>query len=64
MKSVTLTFVGDRSDEVAKKFYTWVVDGGLEDQIIDTLSEDGIAVTGIIDHDNSQLSIAIGSKLE
>ncbi len=31
VKKVTLTFVGFNSDEVAQRFYTWAVDGGLED---------------------------------
>lgn len=64
MKSVTLTFIGDHSDEIAQKFYTWVVDGGLEDQIIDTLSGDGVAVSGIVDFNNEQLSVAISSSFD
>lgn len=62
MKKVTLTFVGDHSDEVAQKFYTWVIDGGLEDSIIDNLSTPEIAVEGITDFNNETLDIAIGSK--
>lgn len=62
MKKVTLTFVGFRSDEIAEKFYTWVVDGGLEDSIIDTLSDDEVSVEGITDFNNSTLDVAIESK--
>ena len=62
MKKVTLTFVGFQSDEVAQAFYTWVVDGGLEDGIIDTLSNSKVEVEGITDFNNESLDIAIGSK--
>jgi hypothetical protein len=62
MKSVTITFLGHRSDEVAERFFTWVVDGGLEDSIIDTLSNDEVDVQGIIDINNDALSIAIVSS--
>ena len=61
MKKVTLTFVGFNSDEAAQRFYTWAVDGGLEDGIIDTLSHDGIAISGIKDFNNDTLDIAIES---
>lgn len=61
MKNVTLTFVGDASDKIAQKFYTWVVDGGLEDTIIETLSSEEIEVNGIKDSNNDSLSIAIES---
>jgi hypothetical protein len=61
MKSVTITFLGHRSDDVAERFYTWVVDGGLEDSIIDTLSNDGVEVQGILDINNDSLSLAIVS---
>lgn len=62
MRNVTLTFVGFKSDEVARRFYTWIVDGGLEDGIIDTLSSDDIRVTGIKDFNNNSLDIAIHSE--
>lgn len=62
MKKVTLTFVGMNSDEIAQKFYTWVVDGGLEDSIIDTLSDESTEVEGISDFNNETLDIAISSK--
>ena len=62
MKTVTLTFVGQQSDELAQRFYTWVVDGGLEDQIIDTLSTPEVRVSGVVDLDTERLAIAIGSQ--
>jgi|GEM_PF-856587 len=61
MRNVTITFIGHRSDEVAERFYTWVVDGGLEDSIIDNLSDKEIEVQGILDISNDSLSIAIVS---
>lgn len=61
MKTVSITFLGHHSDEVARKFYDWVVDGGLEDSIIDTLSDDSVEVDGIVDIDTGTLSIAIES---
>ena len=62
MKKVTFTFVGFSSDEVAQKFYTWVIDGGLEDSIIDTLSDDDVKIEGISDFNNDLLEIAIFSN--
>jgi hypothetical protein len=44
MKTMNLLFIGDGSTEVAQRFYHWVVDGGLEDSIIGTLSGEGIEV--------------------
>ena len=41
MKKVTFEFVGQDAEEMAQKFYTWFVDGGLEDQVVDTLSDMG-----------------------
>lgn len=62
MKKVTLTFVGFQSDKVAQSFYNWIVDGGLEDGIIDELSNSEIEVEGISDFNNETLDIAISSK--
>jgi len=61
-KSVKLKFDGYKSDVVAQKFYTWVVDGGLEDGIIDNLSDDDISVEGITNIDNEILEITVTSK--
>ena len=38
MKTVQITFAGPKSDAMAKKFFSYLVDGGLEDQLIDVLS--------------------------
>lgn len=62
MKQVTLTFVGFRSDEVAQKFYSWLIDGGLEDGLIDELSTDEIRVEGIKDWNNDTLQLAVLSN--
>lgn len=42
MKSVTLKFAGLKSADTARRFYTYLVDGGLEDHLIDTLSSDDL----------------------
>lgn len=60
MKKVTLTFVGQDSDIMAQKFYTWFVDGGLEDQVIDTLSEMGPSNVDLIEIDNESLDLIMG----
>ena len=38
MKTVQITFAGPKSDAMAKKFFSYLVDGGLEDQLIEQLS--------------------------
>ncbi len=66
MRKVTITFVGDGSDDVAQAFYTYFVDGGLEDQVIDTLNDNtaaNIDVEGIMDINNETLDIAIKSSM-
>lgn len=64
MKKVTFTFVGNGSDQTADKFYSWVVDGGLEDYIVDTLTDltdEEIEVDGISDFNNETYDISIRS---
>jgi len=61
MKKVTLTFIGDRSEFVAQQFYSWMVDGGLEEIIIDGLSDESVEVDGIIDYDSDNLEVALVS---
>lgn len=39
MKTVQITFAGPKSDAMAKKFFSYLVDGGLEDHLIQALSE-------------------------
>lgn len=39
MRNVTFTFVGQDSGKMAQQFYTWFIDGGLEDKIEETLSQ-------------------------
>lgn len=56
MKTVSITFAGPKSDVLAKRFYTYMVDGGLEDQVIEALSGNG-ATLEISDCDNEDLAI-------
>lgn len=60
MKKVTFTFAGQDSDKMAQQFYTWFVDGGLEDQVVDTLSEMGPSEVEVIEIDNASLEIVLG----
>jgi len=60
MKKVTFTFVGQDSDSMAQQFYTWFVDGGLEDQIVDTLSEMGPSNVELIEINNDSLDLVMG----
>lgn len=60
MKKVTFTFVGQDSDIMAKKFYTWYVDGGLEDRVIDTLSDMGPSNVETIEINNDSLDLIMG----
>lgn len=60
MKKVTFTFVGQDSEIMAEKFYTWYVDGGLEDLVVDTLSENAPANVETVEIDNNNLEIVLG----
>jgi hypothetical protein len=65
MRNVTITFVGDGSDEVAQAFYTYFVDGGLEDTVTEVLTDntpDNIEVDGLFDLNNDTLQIAVSSR--
>ena len=42
--TVSLNFTGLKSGEMAKRFYSYLVDGGLEDHLIDTLSREGVTL--------------------
>lgn len=66
MKNVTFTFKGQEAEKMAQQFYTWFVDGGLEDQIVDTLSEEGPSNVEVIEIDNDELNIVLecSSKTE
>lgn len=56
-KSVTLVFNGVKSGDMAKKFFTYLVDGGLEDILIENLSGQGITL-GISGCDKKKLSVS------
>ncbi|MDF2154649.1 hypothetical protein [Vibrio sp. CAU 1672] len=63
MKKVTLTFVGEGSERVANKFYTWLADGGLEDDLIENLSDRDVSVVGITDFDNETLDVVVTTEM-
>lgn len=56
-KSVTLVFNGVKSGDMAKKFFTYLVDGGLEDVLIENLSGQGITL-GISGCDKKKLTVS------
>lgn len=56
-KSVTLVFNGVKSGDMAKKFFTYLVDGGLEDILIENLSGQGITL-GISGCDKKKLTVS------
>lgn len=60
MKKVTFTFVGQDAEIMAQKFYTWYVDGGLEDEVVDTLSGTGPSEVVTIEIDNDTFDIVLG----
>ncbi|MGI2921876.1 hypothetical protein [Vibrio diabolicus] len=63
MKKVTLTFVGEGSERIADKFYTWLADGELEDSLIETLSDREVSVVGISDMDNETRDVVITTEM-
>ena len=62
MKKVTFEFVGQDAEKMAQQFYTWFVDGGLEDQVVDTLSEMGPSEVELIEIDNEKLNLILNCK--
>ena len=56
MKTVQITFAGSKSDAMAKKFFSYLVDGGLEDQLIDVLSGNGTTLE-ISDSNTDDLAV-------
>lgn len=61
MKTVSITFAGPKSDAMAKRFYSYLVDGGLEDQLIEALSEKGSTLE-ISDCDTAGLAVLFQCK--
>ena len=59
MKKVTFTFVGQDSEIMAEKLYNWYVDGGLEDLLVDTLTEEGPASVETLEIDNAEREIIL-----
>jgi hypothetical protein len=56
-KTVSLTFNGVKSCDMAKKFFSYLVDGGLEDILIENLSGHGITL-GISGCDKKKLTVS------
>jgi translation initiation factor IF-1 len=54
--TVTVSFMGLNAEEMAKKFFTYLVDGGLEDQVIQALSGKGVTLA-IEDYSKKRLSV-------
>jgi len=54
--SVTLMFTGLQAGDMAKKFFTYLVDGGLEDQVIQALSGNGVTLA-IEDFSKKRLAV-------
>lgn len=63
MKKLELEFFGGDSEEIAGKLYTYIVDGGLGDQIVDFLSENKISVS-MRDWDNTTLKVLFECEIE
>jgi hypothetical protein len=42
--NVTFEFEGEKAKETAEKFYIWVVDGGLDQEIEQTMTNDGYPI--------------------
>jgi len=56
-KTVSLTFNGVKTGDMAKKFFSYLVDGGLEDILIENLSGQGVTL-GISGCDKKKLSVS------
>lgn len=63
MRKVTLNFIGERSEMMAERFYNWLIDGGLEDILIEGLSDEVVELDGVIDFDHENLEVALSSYL-
>lgn len=60
---VSLTFSGVKSGEMAKRFFSYLVDGGLEDQLIQELSGKGLTLE-ISGSNKKKLSVAFQCSKE
>jgi hypothetical protein len=63
MKTVQIAFAGPKSEEMAKRFFTYMVDGGLEDQVIEALSGNG-ATLEISDCNTKDLAVLFQCREE
>lgn len=55
-ETVSLVFSGVKSSEMAKRFYSYLVDGGLEENLIAMLTGKGVTLE-IRDCDNEKLTV-------
>ncbi len=61
VRSVEIRFSGFKSGEMAGRFFTYLVDGGLEDHLIQALSGDGVTLE-IGDCDSGKLSVTFDCR--
>jgi len=61
--TVSLNFTGLKSGEMAKRFFTYLVDGGLEDQLIQELSGKGVTLE-ISDNKKKNLTVTFQCSKE
>lgn len=56
MKTVQISFAGPRSEDMARRFYTFLVDGGLEDYLIQQLTTPTVTME-LNDCNNEDLTV-------
>ena len=56
MKTVHIEFAGPKSKAMAKRFYAYLVDGGLEDHLIEKLADENTTLE-ISDCNNDDLAV-------
>ena len=61
MKKVAIAFEGTGAEEMAKKFFTYLVDGGLEDHLMQVLGGKGTDLE-IKDCDTNSLTVVFQCK--
>lgn len=62
MNQIVIKFDGDASADTAKKMFTWLVDGGLEDYVIDNLSDESVTVDGITGCSAEEMTITFSTR--
>mgnify|MGYP001592048493 CR=1 FL=1 len=54
--TVSISFMGIKAEDMAKRLYTYLIDGGLEDHLIKVLSGKGVTLA-IEDYSNKRLAV-------